>query len=1089
MVTCREKRVTRYPFVLALFAAVPVVGCQGSGQDTTVPPVDDPAASTDDRMPVVGTETRLPSSMDEALGFRNTADLLTAHVANHHDVAVDRGVLRIAPYRSGAVEPAMAFETEAVVRGDVAVTGFGGQVIDPITGRAVIDRGTVLEQIENFEGGVEQSWEFSQPPAGTGDLVIHVAAVGRDYVTTTSRGLHFGATGKLGFRYSHATWVDATGDITPIAATWSDGGIVLTVPEDVLADTTFPAVLDPIIDPEIAVDNPVIGWTGSTAQRSTIASNGSGFLVAWSDGRNASPDIFGTRLSATGANQDNLNIAIDESTGTQDDPAAAFVGSEYVVVWDDGTNIDAARVSTAGAVTPLPALAAGGLPKIAARGAEALAVWTTTAGDVRASRFSGGSFGAAFTVATGVTASTAAVAANPGGDYLVVWSQGATAPDLRGQLVTAAGGLGTGPFDVAVATGGQKDPDASWNGTDYVVVYNNSATGDDIYGTRVSTAGVTSDLTGKVITAATSIQNQPSVACASGGVCLATWSDRRAFATNANDIYAIRLDGTLTAIGAEIGVAVLGDEQRNPAVAAIGSDWRVSWHDKRHGGFDAVFTAGVLADGSTPNGSGANIVSGNNHEVRPAIKASTNNWLVTWSDSRVLGSDIMAVRYSSSGTKLDATARTLSNASGQQGNPALTFDGTNYLGAWNDTRNGPSQDLFAGRMDVSGNALDGSGFQVAVAAGDQRRPSLATSAGGVTLAVWQDGRSGQEIYGALISGGSVTMADIPICAGPGAALDPAVAYDATNDVFLVVWNDDRTGEDDVYATRVSSAGAVTDGNCGVSLLGAQSGAQTQAQATAGGGQFYVTWTDSRTDAMGDIYGTRVGATSAPAALDGSVALATGAAAQSESDVQFVQPNLFVVVWTDGRNVGSTGTDIFGQSVLTTGQIDGPNFIVSQNPEDESGPAIAAGPAGKPAMVAYEKRRTDIDAVRVVTRRVTFKGGLGTSCSLDSACTSGFCRDGRCCDSDCGGGDKFDCEACSIGNGAQVNGICSTITDTSHVCRGYASTFCDVREFCDGVSTACPPDLGRRQGIACTTSGGSAGVCPANDVTGAPHVCQ
>src|SRR5690242_19422769 len=110
MVTCREIRVTRYPFLLALFAAVPVVGCQGSGDSTTqVPAGDDSAVLTDDRMPVVGTETRLPAAIDEALAFRGTADVLRAGMANHHDVAVDRGVVRIAPIRNGVAEQAMAF--------------------------------------------------------------------------------------------------------------------------------------------------------------------------------------------------------------------------------------------------------------------------------------------------------------------------------------------------------------------------------------------------------------------------------------------------------------------------------------------------------------------------------------------------------------------------------------------------------------------------------------------------------------------------------------------------------------------------------------------------------------------------------------------------------------------------------------------------------------------------------------------------------------------------------------------------------------------------------------------------------------------
>jgi hypothetical protein len=141
------------------------------------------------------------------------------------------------------------------------------------------------------------------------------------------------------------------------------------------------------------------------------------------------------------------------------------------------------------------------------------------------------------------------------------------------------------------------------------------------------------------------------------------------------------------------------------------------------------------------------------------------------------------------------------------------------------------------------------------------------------------------------------------------------------------------------------------------------------------------------------------------------------------------------------------------------------------------------------MVIYEKDRPDIDTTRAATRRVTFSGSLGTSCSMDSQCASGFCVDGRCCDQACGGTNTGDCQACSLGAGSSTNGLCEVIANTNHVCRNYADTFCDVREKCDGVSTTCPVDLGRREGVNCTDSGGQPGVCPANDVTGSPHVCQ
>lgn len=119
------------------------------------------------------------------------------------------------------------------------------------------------------------------------------------------------------------------------------------------------------------------------------------------------------------------------------------------------------------------------------------------------------------------------------------------------------------------------------------------------------------------------------------------------------------------------------------------------------------------------------------------------------------------------------------------------------------------------------------------------------------------------------------------------------------------------------------------------------------------------------------------------------------------------------------------------------------------------------------------------------------GGVnGTACSADTQCASGFCRDNVCCNSDCGGGgvngNTGDCQACSVAHYGQANGTCSTITNTSYVCRLYGDPTCDLSERCDGSSTSCPADLGRNAGQICNTTTGA--TCPANNADGAPHVC-
>ena len=51
---------------------------------------------------------------------------------------------------------------------------------------------------------------------------------------------------------------------------------------------------------------------------------------------------------------------------------------------------------------------------------------------------------------------------------------------------------------------------------------------------------------------------------------------------------------------------------------------------------------------------------------------------------------------------------------------------------------------------------------------------------------------------------------------------------------------------------------------------------------------------------------------------------------------------------------------------------------------------------------------------------------GRECRLDADCASGFCVDGVCCDSSCGGGDPTDCLACSLLGGSAQDGICAEL---------------------------------------------------------------
>ena len=134
---------------------------------------------------------------------------------------------------------------------------------------------------------------------------------------------------------------------------------------------------------------------------------------------------------------------------------------------------------------------------------------------------------------------------------------------------------------------------------------------------------------------------------------------------------------------------------------------------------------------------------------------------------------------------------------------------------WTDRRSGGS-DIYAGRVTADGQLAPGwptDGAAVCVAPGDQLQPATLALADGRLLTCWADGRgASNDIYGTLLRADGTRDAawpadGAPICTAPDAQTNPVVV-ESGGDAAIVVWQDHRCGNWDIYAQKLQLAGPV-----------------------------------------------------------------------------------------------------------------------------------------------------------------------------------------------------------------------------------------------------------------------------------------
>jgi len=459
-----------------------------------------------------------------------------------------------------------------------------------------------------------------------------------------------------------------------------DGTDFLVVWEDWRSDTSadvYGARVSPsgtVLDPDGIAISALRYWETGPA----VAFDGTNVLVVWQDGRGERPygNIYGARVNRDGAVLDPGGIAISSAEHYQGTPAVTFGGTDFFAAWEDHRNswrhyfeydIYGARVSLTGAVPD-----SGGIlistvaddqecPAVASDGTDFLVVWVAWRNDsfqniygARVNRAGDLLDPAGFVISSAANRQRYPAVAFVGADYLVVWEDGRSGSnyDVYGARVDRDGRV-LDPEGIAISAGAdyRRCPAVASGDTNYLVVWQDWRNGNDfdIYGARLCSDGTVLDPKGFLISSAANSQEDVAVAF-DGTEFLVVWQDWR------DGGYPDIAGARVTNAGAVLdpgGIAIStdADVQRYPKVTPGRAGFLVVWEDLRSSNFGDIYGARVTYSGAVLDTEGILIsAAGGAHEY-PVLAFDGSNYLVAWKD---YATGIYGARVSQAGNVFDS---------------------------------------------------------------------------------------------------------------------------------------------------------------------------------------------------------------------------------------------------------------------------------------------------------------------------------------------------------------------------------------------------------------------------------------------------
>lgn len=465
----------------------------------------------------------------------------------------------------------------------------------------------------------------------------------------------------------------------------------------------------------------------------------------------------------------------------------------------------------------------------------------------------------------------------------------------------------------------------------------NVSTGADVYAQRINSLGQPLwNINGTKICNEASDQLNPKLVSDGAGGAIIVWEDYRS--GTSWDLYAQRINSTglIDWINSGVPICTMAWNQLAPSISSDGAGGAViAWQDLRSTSTTDIYAQRILSTGTVLWGANGTAVStASDNQNSPTIATVLpGEYIITWEDRRnTVNFDIFAQRMNSTGqAKWTANGVGISNAGNNQRFPRIISDGVGgAIITWEDYRSS-NYDIYAQRVNYTGQVqwiTDGT--PICTATQTQVNQKMVSDGAGGAIIAWQDFRTGgyNDVYAQKINfTGQVqwTLNGVAVSTATRDQENVAITSDGAGGA-IIAWQDGRNLVDtDVYAQKINSSGSSQWDTDGINVCNLPYNQENVVITNDLVGGAFVAWEDNRSNSYLDIYAQRIG-------QKGILEINTNASIYVPGQTMKVQANFHFTNGTPltGATIGFTLRGVFGEPLQFRGNFTDMNGIATTN---------------------------------------------------------------------------------------------------------------------------------------------------------------